>query len=137
MVGADVGGRLLATNVLLTRLKSHPQSAVALSVDRHPDDPARHLSLEPLTRRHERRVRATVPHGHPESLAVADDHVRTPFTRRRHESERHQVSDCDDEAASSMHTLDEGPVVVEAPIRSGVRHERTDAVGAGLERRSR
>jgi hypothetical protein len=65
---ADVGGRLLASDVLFTRGERHAEGALASGVHRDADDPAGRLTHERLARREKGRVRSAVAHGDAEAL---------------------------------------------------------------------
>ena len=58
--GADVGGRLLATDVLLARLQGEAQRGRAVGVDRDADEAAGQLALEARAHAHEGGVGAAV-----------------------------------------------------------------------------
>ena len=74
--GADVRGRLLAANVLLTGLQGEPVRGTSGRVDGDAHQSSGELSLQPLAHGHERGVRAAVEHRDAEPLGRADDDVR-------------------------------------------------------------
>ena len=82
LCGANVGRRLLAANVLLSRLQSQSIRSASLAVDRDTDEAAGKRALERVARRHEGRVRATEAHGHAESLCRPDHAIGAGATRR-------------------------------------------------------
>ena len=73
--GADVGGRLVAADVLLAGLQREPVRRAALGVDRDADQPAGQVPLEAGAHGHEAGVRAAVEQRDAEALRGADDHV--------------------------------------------------------------
>ena len=89
--GADVGGRLVATDVLLAGLQGEPVGRPPLGVDRDADQPTGQVSLESGGHRHEARVRAAVEQRHAEPLRGADDHVGPQAAGRLEQGERQQV----------------------------------------------
>ena len=76
---ADVGGRLLAADVLLARLQREAVGGIALRVDRHADEAPRHAALELVLRREVARVRAAVAHRARRSAAPSPPPRRRPI----------------------------------------------------------
>ena len=68
LCGADVGGRLVAADVLLAGLERQPVGRAPLGVDRHTDQPAGQVALEALGDGHEPGVRAAVEQRNAEAL---------------------------------------------------------------------
>ena len=97
--GADVGGRLLATDVLLAGLQGEPVGRGALGVDAHPDEAAGQGPLEAGADAHVAGVRAAEAHRHAEALAGADRDVGAPLPRRRRQGEGEQVGGRGDQRA--------------------------------------
>ena len=89
--GADVGGRLVAADVLLTGLQGHAVGHVAHAVHRRPNHAAGYVSLVVQARGEEGRMRSPVAHRHAETLAVAHHHVGTHGTRTLHEGASQEV----------------------------------------------
>ena len=89
--GADVRGRLLASDVLLARLQGHAVRRAAAAVDRHADDAARHLPHVCVPGREKRGVRPAVAQRHAEALRVADDDVGAEFAGRRQQRQGQQI----------------------------------------------
>jgi hypothetical protein len=123
---ADVGGRLLAADVLLAGLERHPEGGVALRVHAEPDDPAGDLPLELVGGGEERGVRAAVPHRHAEPLGVADGAVRPELARRAEEGQRQQVGRDGDVGARGVGGLAEPGVVAHGAVRGRVLEERAE-----------
>ena len=89
--GADVGGRLLATDVLLPRLQGKPVGRAVLGVDREPDQTSGQVALQAALDGHVRRMRPPVPERDAESLGGADDDVSAPLPRRLEQRQREEV----------------------------------------------
>ena len=106
--GADVGGRLVAADVLLARLQGEAVGRAPLGVDRHPDQAARQVSLEPGAHRHVRRVRAAVEQRDAEPLRGADGDVGAERAGRLKQGEGEQVGRDHRERAGLVRSLDEG-----------------------------
>ena len=81
--GADVGRRLLAADVLLTRLEGEAVGLVTLGVDGHADEAAGDLALETAVHGHVAGVRAAEAHRDAEPLGAADGDVGAPLARGR------------------------------------------------------
>ena len=75
LVGADVGGRLGAADVLLARLQREREARPAVDIERAADDAAGHLPHVLHARGHEAEVRAARGQRHAERLAFADGDV--------------------------------------------------------------
>ena len=89
--GADVGGRLLATDVLLPRLQGKPVGRAVLRVDREPHQTSGQVALEAALDGHVRSMRPPVPERDAESLGGADDDVSTPLPRRLQQRQREEI----------------------------------------------
>ena len=89
--GADVGGRLVATDVLLAGLQRESVGRAALGVDGHPDQPTGQVALEPLGDGHEAGVGSAVEQRDAEPLGGADDHVGAELAGCFEKGEREQV----------------------------------------------
>ena len=89
--GADVGGGLLAADVLLARLQRQAVGGLALRhrPTRRSGGPASSACRRPAG--HEGGVRAAETERHAEALRVADDDVRAPFAGRGDQRQREQV----------------------------------------------
>ena len=75
--GADVGGRLLAADVLFAGLQGQAVAGLALGILGHSDEAAGQLALESGLHGHEAGVGAAEEQGHTEALGRADGDVRT------------------------------------------------------------
>ena len=73
--GADVGGGLLAANVLLAGLQGEAIGRLAPRIHRQPDDAAGQRTLQHIAHRHEGCVGSAITHRHAEALRRADRDV--------------------------------------------------------------
>ena len=126
--GADVGGGLLAADVLLAGLQGQAVGGIAVGVDRNPDQAAGHGALVGVAAGHERRVRAAEAERHAEALAVADHDVRAPFARRLDQGQREQVGGHGDDALARMHRIGQGGMVGDGAEGVGVLQQHAEAV---------
>ena len=88
---ANVGGRLVAANVLLAGLKGHAQGGLAQAVFGDTDDSAWEVALQAFTRRKKGGVRSTVAHGNPKPLGAAHHHVGAHGTGAFQNQQGHQI----------------------------------------------
>ncbi|KAG0772240.1 hypothetical protein G6F22_015892 [Rhizopus arrhizus] len=130
--GADVGGGLLAADVLLAGLQGQAIGRVALRIHRDADQAARHRTLVGITAGHERGVRAAEAERHAETLAVADHDVRAPFAGGSQQGQCQQVGGHGHQAAARVHGLDQRLVV--ADLAEGVRVLQQQAEGFRFQR---
>ena len=89
--GADVAGRLVTADVLLTRLQREPVGRRPVGIDRDADQPARQHALQTVAHRHVSRVRPTEEQRHAEALRRADGDVGAQFAGRGQHGQRQQV----------------------------------------------
>ena len=94
--GADVGGRLVAADVLLAGLQRQAVRRTPLGVDGHADQPAGQVPLEAGGDRHVAGVRAAVEERDAEALGGADDDVGAELAGRLEQREREQVGGHDE-----------------------------------------
>src|SRR4029450_13761034 len=90
---ADVAGRLVAPDVLLTRTKRHHEGALAVEVGGHADQPSWDLADERVVRGEDAEVRTAVLRRDPERLALAGGDVGAVGTRRREDGQRQRLAD--------------------------------------------
>ena len=131
---ADVGGRLLAADVLLARLQGQPVGLVALGVDGDADEAAGDLALETAVDGHVAGVRTPEAHRDAEALRAADGDVGAPLSRGAGQGEREQVGTGRDEALGLVDGRRQGRPVDDLAGRVGVLHQCPDdslAVGGG------
>jgi hypothetical protein len=94
--GADVGGGLLAADVLLACLQRQPVGGRPLRVLAHADQAAGHAALVLVAAGQVGGVRTAAAHRHAEALAVAHHDVGAELARRHQQGQRQQVG-ADDE----------------------------------------
>mmetsp|Transcript_21516 Transcript_21516/g.66703 ORF Transcript_21516/g.66703 Transcript_21516/m.66703 type:complete len:377 (+) Transcript_21516:1929-3059(+) len=128
--GADVGGGLIAADVLLARLHRHAQRAVAVGVHRHADDAPGHQPLVLVGGRKEGGVGATVAHGHTKALRRAHHHVRAKLTRRREHCQCKQVGRHHHLRLGGLSLVDGGRVVQHATVRGRILQQHAADVVA-------
>jgi len=125
--GADVGGGLLAPDVLLAGLQCEPEGRHAVSVLRQADHPAGQLAFQSRAHGDVTGVRAAVEQRHAEPLCRADGDVHSPVGGRPDQGERQQVAGRDQLGTVVMGQSRELAEVGRArqhPIRAG--HLRDD-----------
>ena len=88
---ADVGGGLLAADVLLPRLQGEPVGRAVLRVDGEADQASGQVPLEAALDGHVRRMRPAVPERDAEALGGADGDVGPPLPRRLEQRQRQEV----------------------------------------------
>mmetsp|Transcript_49489 Transcript_49489/g.160372 ORF Transcript_49489/g.160372 Transcript_49489/m.160372 type:complete len:264 (-) Transcript_49489:293-1084(-) len=110
--------------MLLARLHRHPVRGLAVGVDGHADDAARHLAREALRRRQEACVRASVPERHAEALCGPDGDVCAPLPWRLELGEREQVRGDSELGARGVHLVGEVAVRKDRAIRRRVLDQR-------------
>ena len=104
--GADVAGRLVATDVLFSGLQSQAVGGVAIGVFRHTNQATRHLTLEAIAHGEVTSVRATKAQRNTKTLRAAHSDVSTTFTGRAQHCEGQQISGDHSEAAVSVRLSD-------------------------------
>ena len=122
--GADVGGRLVAADVLLAGLQGQAVGRSALGVDRDADQATGQVPLETGGHRHEAGVRAAVEERYAEALRGADDDVGTHRAGRLEQGEREQVGGDDGEGVALVRgRRSAGAGRRTAPDGAGVLHQ--------------
>ncbi|MNM39129.1 hypothetical protein D3C81_499000 [compost metagenome] len=124
---ADVGRRFFAADMLFARLQGQAVRLVALRIDGHADQAARHIALELIARGQIARVRAAETERHAEALAVADDDVGAPFARWREHGQGQQVGRDDDHGAIRMQFFHAGAVVAHDAVDARVLQQHAEA----------
>ncbi len=132
---ADVRRRFFAPDVLLASLQCEPVRGLAVRVDRHTDEAARHRALELVLRREIAGVRAAVAHRHAKALRRADDDVSAPLAGRGEQRKREKVGGDDDVRALRMQRRDERAVIADIAPGARVLQQRAEALGVGSARR--
>ena len=126
--GADVGGRLLPADVLLTGLQREPEGRGAGGIVGDPDQPAGELPLQLRTDRDEPRVRAAEPERHAESLRRSDRDVRADLARRAQQRQGQQVGGDDDLRLPLVRGLDQLGVITNRAGRARVGQQQPEEV---------
>ena len=133
---ADVGGGLLAADVLLAGLERHAQRGLAAGVDRDADDPAGHGALVGVLGGEEGGVRAAIADGDAEALGRAEGDVGTQLAGRGQEGEGQEVGGDGGEAAFGLDGADGGAEVADAAVGGGVLEDGAeDVLGLDLVER--
>jgi hypothetical protein len=135
--GADVGGRLLAPDVLLARLQRQAVAGVAVRIDAGADEAARHLALELVAAGQVGRVRTAGTHRHAETLRAADRDVGAELARWLEQRQRQQVGGDDERRLLRVRLLDKRRQVVDQPGRRRVLGDDGEAVVRRQQRRHR
>ena len=120
VVGADVGGGVLATDVLLSRLQGQRVRAPLVVVERHPDQAAGDASHLRLRNRHEADMRAAERCRDAERLAVTDSDVEAALAGGRQHRAGVEVGGADGEGAGVMSRLREWREVLNRPRETWV-----------------
>src|ERR1041384_5463861 len=105
MVGADVGGRLLAPDVLLAGCQRQYEAAPSLGVVGGAHQAPRELTDQLLAARDEADVRTAIAGRQSELLALADGDVGAVLARRREQSKADRVNARDRERAGVVGRL--------------------------------
>ena len=124
---ADIRRRFFAADMLFARLQGQAVGLVALRIDGHAHQAARHIALEFIARGQVARVRAAETERHAEALAVADDDVGAPFARWREHGQGQQVGRDDDHGAIRMQFFHAGAVVAHDAVHARVLQQHAEA----------
>ena len=130
--GADVGCRLLAPDVLLTRLQRETVGGVPVGVLRDADEAARQLPLEARAHGHVAGVRSAEAHRHAEALRRADGDVGAEVAGRLQQRHGQQVGRDDRDAARGLDGGDDRRRIPDASRGARVLHEDAERVGQSL-----
>jgi hypothetical protein len=117
--GADVGGGLLAADVLLPGLQREPVGLAAVGIPADPDQPAGQLPGVGLAGGQEGRVGPAGEQRHAEPLGGADHHVRALLPRWGDQRAGQQVGGDGDQHVVGVQGVDQVPVVVEHAVGVG------------------
>ena len=131
---ADVGGRLLAADVLLAGLEREPVGRTPVRIDAHAHEPARHRPLELIAAGEVGGVGTAAAHRHPEPLRGAHDDVGPPLAGRRQQRDRQQVGGHHHHGLGRMSPLDECPPIPHASVGRRILQEHAVALMAAEER---
>ena len=128
LVGADVGRRLLAADVLLPGLERVHEAPGPVRVDGLPDDPTRHLPHQRVAATHDPEVRPAERERDAKRLPFADDDVDPECARRLEERVRMRLGDLHAEPAGGVRGLGDRADVDERAEGVGVLDD--EACGA-------
>jgi hypothetical protein len=112
---ANVGGRLVATNVLFAGLQGQAIGGSTVSVTRDTDEPSGHLSFEALGHSEERRVGPAETERDTKALRRADDDFRTLRSGRDEQIESKQIAGNHDHTTDVLDGSDVSRDVADAP----------------------
>src|SRR5258708_6585668 len=87
MIRADVGGRALATDMLLASCERQAECAAAVAVASLADQPPGHLPKMRHSRRHESESRSAKLQWHAEALPLTDGDIDSEVARRAKQAE--------------------------------------------------
>src|SRR5580693_8543723 len=82
MISADVGGRPLATNMLLARVERQAERAATVAIASLSNEPPRHLAQMRRARRHEADSRSPILQRQAETLTLTDGDIDAKLARR-------------------------------------------------------
>ncbi len=132
---ADVAGRLLPADVLLTGLQGQAVGRAAGLVDRHADQTTGHRAGVLLAHGHEGGVGPAVAEGHAEALRRADDDVGPLCTGGLQQGQGQQIGGHDDQPTLLVDLLDDRGQIPDPAAGTRVLDQHAvgvDAVQAGL-----
>eukprot|EP00128_Syssomonas_multiformis_P003625 Colp12_sorted_trinity150504_noHs@10374 len=128
---ADVGGGLVAADVLLARLHRHAQRGLATRIHTHTDDASGHLTRVGGGGREETSVRTAKTHGHTESLRRTHCNVKTHLADGLEQHRGHEIGAAHHERAVRMRLGGEIRPVLDASVGIGVLNHHTTEIVAG------
>ncbi len=124
--GADIGGRLLPSDVLLTGLQCQPVGDIAQGVPGDADQAAGQRPDMSLRGRDERGVRTSVAEGDTEPLGRSHHDVRPPLPGRGEQGQGEEICRHGHHGPRPLHLADEGPMVSHRPRRSRVLEQHPE-----------
>ena len=132
--GADVGGRLVAANMLFPRLQGQAVGRAAQGIYGHADKAAGHAAFESVRAGHVGGMGAAEAHWDAEALRVADADIGSEGAGFPDDGKGHEIRRHDAERARGMHAGKEVRVVADAAERVRIldKHSgqiRTDGCG--------
>ena len=122
----DVRRRLFAADVLFARLQRQTVGTVAVRVDGHTNNPARHRALIGIAAGHIGRVRATKAHGHAKPLGRANCDIGPHRARFFQQAQRHRISGNNPKRLGLVQRLDRGREILQATIGAGILEDRAE-----------
>ena len=127
--GANVAGRLVATNVLFAGLEGQAVGGISLSILRDTNQAARELALQALLDGQVSSVRTPKAQGNTEALSGSRGDVSTHLTGRAKQSHRQKVRCHNGESPLSFGRLDHGAGVPDATRGTRVLNKRSKVFG--------
>mmetsp|Transcript_1234 Transcript_1234/g.2447 ORF Transcript_1234/g.2447 Transcript_1234/m.2447 type:complete len:355 (+) Transcript_1234:1912-2976(+) len=118
--GANVGGRLLASDMLLAGLQGQAVGLLAVAVDADPDDAPRQRALERIAAGHEGGMRPAVAKRHAKALRRADGDVRAHGARLFQQRQRQQIGGHDSDGLVLVQSRDQVGGIRESAEGAGV-----------------
>jgi len=128
LCGADVGGRFFTADVLLAGLQRQAVGLVALRIDGHAHQAARHAAFEFVAGGQVAGVRAAESQRYAEALTVTDHHVRAPFARWGQEGQCQQVGSDHHHRAGGFHCFHASLVIAHHAVDARVLQQHTEGV---------
>ena len=126
--GADIAGRLLAPNMLLSGLQGHAQRRFALAIDRNTDNTPRNGALVDLARGEERGMRPAIPHWNAETLGTADDDIGPHLAGRLEQAEAQDVNRDNRDGFIRFSGCNNAAHVLDHTAGAGVLHQNPEAL---------
>ena len=120
---AHVRRGALSLDVLFTGLQRQAQALVAVVVDGHADDTARHLAQVLVLHRHVAGCWAAEAHGQTEALAGAHAHIGVDVAGGLDDGQGQQIGVGDEETARGVDGVADALVVEELTVGVGVLHQ--------------
>ncbi len=128
--GADVGGRLLAADVLLAGLQCEAVGRHPARVDGEADDAAGQRALQRIAHRHIGRVRAAIAHGNAEALGRADRDIGAQLAGRGEQRQRQQVGGEDGNRTLRLQRRDGRTRITQCAGGARILQEPADDIGS-------
>ncbi|OLT12609.1 hypothetical protein BJF77_06020 [Kocuria sp. CNJ-770] len=128
---ADVGGGLLAADVLLAGLQRQAVGRPAGGVHRDAHQAAGQIALQALAAGHERGVGPAEEQGHPEALGGADGDVRALLPRGAQEGEGQQVGGDGHQRALRVGLLRALRQVGDVPVDADLGQDHAEELALG------
>ena len=127
---ADVGGGLLATDVLLAGLQGETIGGPSFRIDAHAHEAARHRPLEGVAAGEKGSVRAAAAHRHAEPLRGAGHDVGPPLARRHEQREGQKIGHHAEDGLFRVDPLGEAAPIDHLAIGRGILDQHAEAVVA-------
>ena len=126
---ADVRGRFLAANMLLTGLQGQTIGRLAAGIDGNTDEAARNRTFIGIADGHIGGMRTAVAHRNTEALGRSDSHVGTEFARGGQQCQRQRIGGHDAERSGSFQTGDGRTEITDFTIGSRILENGAEHIG--------